>query len=303
MSRHFGRLSLFKRMRGDTMAVYKTVRHIMDENGTYHTVHEETGADQVKCEDGTTAQEHIANTDIHVSETDRESWKPFQAEYGVTTYDEIKTAYDAGRMVLCSYSTYIFLLENLTPAIASFRRADSGSLINLVCSKATGEWSQGAYKYVPSAHAATHAADGSDPITPESIGAKSASDSDIFVATYGTTTSAEIEAAFQAGKAVFVNRGVLVLRLQSRIAANNHIFMATAPNGVMMRVTCVGDIWETTGNLGYSPASHALSHASGGSDTITPGMIGAAPAYTYGTDDLIAGSSSLETGKLYFVYE
>ena len=28
-----------------------------------------------------------------------------------------------------------------------------------------------------------------------------------------------------------------------------------------------------------------------------------APAYTYGTTDLTAGSSSLETGKLYFVYE
>lgn len=28
-----------------------------------------------------------------------------------------------------------------------------------------------------------------------------------------------------------------------------------------------------------------------------------APAYTYGTDDLTAGTSALETGKLYFVYE
>lgn len=31
--------------------------------------------------------------------------------------------------------------------------------------------------------------------------------------------------------------------------------------------------------------------------------IGGAPAYTYGTDDLTAGTSALETGKLYFVYE
>jgi hypothetical protein len=30
---------------------------------------------------------------------------------------------------------------------------------------------------------------------------------------------------------------------------------------------------------------------------------GKAPAYTYGTADLTAGSSQLETGKLYFVYE
>lgn len=31
--------------------------------------------------------------------------------------------------------------------------------------------------------------------------------------------------------------------------------------------------------------------------------IDAAPAYTYGTTDLTAGTSPLETGKLYFVYE
>lgn len=28
-----------------------------------------------------------------------------------------------------------------------------------------------------------------------------------------------------------------------------------------------------------------------------------APAYTYGTEDMTAGTSPLETGKLYFVYE
>lgn len=31
--------------------------------------------------------------------------------------------------------------------------------------------------------------------------------------------------------------------------------------------------------------------------------LGAAPAYTYGTEDLTSGSSNLETGKLHFVYE
>ena len=35
----------------------------------------------------------------------------------------------------------------------------------------------------------------------------------------------------------------------------------------------------------------------------TPAEIGAAPAYSYSTTDLTAGSSSLTTGKLYFVYE
>lgn len=34
-----------------------------------------------------------------------------------------------------------------------------------------------------------------------------------------------------------------------------------------------------------------------------PEDIDAAPAYTYGTEDLVAGESELETGKIYFVYE
>ena len=55
--------------------------------------------------------------------------------------------------------------------------------------------------------------------------------------------------------------------------------------------------------MNYAAKTHASQHASGGSDPITPAAIGAAPAYSYGTEDLIAGSSALETGKLYFVYE
>ena len=36
---------------------------------------------------------------------------------------------------------------------------------------------------------------------------------------------------------------------------------------------------------------------------VTAAQIGAAPAYTYSTTDLTAGTSPLETGKLHFVYE
>lgn len=40
-----------------------------------------------------------------------------------------------------------------------------------------------------------------------------------------------------------------------------------------------------------------------GVPVVTPEQIGAAPAYEYGTEDLTAGETPLETGKLYFVYE
>ena len=36
---------------------------------------------------------------------------------------------------------------------------------------------------------------------------------------------------------------------------------------------------------------------------LTSSLATKAPAYTYGTSDLTAGQSALETGKLYFVYE
>ena len=75
---------------------------------------------------------------------------------------------------------------------------------------------------------------------------------------------------------------------------------------------CMADGWSYD-VFDFVPYAHAANHASGGSDPITPEAIGAAaaghthteyaPAYTYGTEDLTAGTSELETGKLYFVYE
>lgn len=48
----------------------------------------------------------------------------------------------------------------------------------------------------------------------------------------------------------------------------------------------------------YQPAGDYAT-----TSALTTGLAGKAPAYTYSTDDLTAGTSALETGKLYFVYE
>lgn len=57
----------------------------------------------------------------------------------------------------------------------------------------------------------------------------------------------------------------------------------------------------TPGVTGVLPVSK------GGTGSITTDgalqNMGAAPAYTYGTEDLTAGESELATGRLYFVYE
>lgn len=52
-----------------------------------------------------------------------------------------------------------------------------------------------------------------------------------------------------------------------------------------------GTVPITSGGTGATDAATALAN------------LGAAPAYTYGTDDLTAGESELATGTLYFVYE
>ena len=64
---------------------------------------------------------------------------------------------------------------------------------------------------------------------------------------------------------------------------------------------------HTPASIGAAASGHTHTPASiGAADsghTHTPASIGAAPAYSYGTADLTAGVSALETGKLYFVYE
>lgn len=56
---------------------------------------------------------------------------------------------------------------------------------------------------------------------------------------------------------------------------------------------------------GTDAQSNLSTHANNKSNPhgVTAEQVGAAPAYTYGTEDLTAGTSELETGKLHFVYE
>lgn len=95
-------------------------------------------------------------------------------------------------------------------------------------------------------------------------------ESDVFYATYGTTTTAEIEAALTAGKAVYCKNGAYVARfLRKNGAATRHVFGYRDTEYL-----CDSDTWSTA-VVKFSPATHAATHAANGSDPITPEAIGA----------------------------
>lgn len=108
-------------------------------------------------------------------------------------------------------------------------------------------------------------------------------ESDVFIATYGTNTSAEIEAAYQAGKVVQCIYNDIVYILDRRLSSTQHVFSTfyhiSSPVGTISyvrKIVCSDNSWSASGNLGFYPSVHRTTHASGGSDPITPADIGAA---------------------------
>lgn len=107
--------------------------------------------------------------------------------------------------------------------------------------------------------------------------------------------------------------GTGALPLRQRLSTNTGSFTTGSiatwlSAGKPVSVTYDGTMWlvnharpSATSIYGTMPIEK------GGTDATTAAgareNLGAAPAYTYGTEDLEAGTSELETGKLHFVYE
>ena len=96
--------------------------------------------------------------------------------------------------------------------------------------------------------------------------------SDVFISTYGETTCAEMEAAYQAGKLLVMRNGNLTAHLYRRYSEQQFAF-----NTVGRIFQCIMDSWSSQ-TFKSTPLSHAGTHASGGDDPITPESIGASPA-------------------------
>ena len=80
-------------------------------------------------------------------------------------------------------------------------------------------------------------------------------ENDVFYAIYGTTTNAEILAAYEAGKAVYVKDVPNISRVVfpiTRVDSISAVFSMFLTNGIQRAVECVHDRWST-----YDPAYFA----------------------------------------------
>ena len=102
-----------------------------------------------------------------------------------------------------------------------------------------------------------------------------ATQSDIFIATYGQTTLQEVDAAYKAKKAVFCYLEGLGLSPMVAYDNDEAIFLFVSTDTDRIVCTKLNDEWSP-GMLSATPTSHAETHAAGGNDPITPGDIGAA---------------------------
>ena len=77
--------------------------------------------------------------------------------------------------------------------------------------------------------------------------------SDMFVATYGTTTTAELDAAYQAGKKIYVNSGGIFLPLRIKALGRygfsethrNLLGLSTTGYIVIHNIWCISDTWSS----------------------------------------------------------
>lgn len=114
---------------------------------------------------------------------------------------------------------------------------------------------------------------------------------EIFWATYDTTTFAEIQAAYNAGKICICKQDdkfAHLTKITSTLACFTCV-LSSSTAGVWY--VNAGDLWMEQSE-GYSPKTHASTHASGGADPITPASIGAAAKSSFVNATLSADSWS-----------
>lgn len=153
--------------------------------------------------------------------------------------------------------------------------------------------------------------------TDQKIAAIPTPESDIFWATYGTTTFEEVKAAYDAKKDVQVLYNGCIYRASSLVSSAAFTFIYASGSyldtgvsygfgvsNIIMLLKSQG--WNGPYTLRYTPNGHASKHAVDGEDPITPASIGAIPTAekgaasgvaTLGTDGKIPTEQLPSTGS------
>ena len=95
---------------------------------------------------------------------------------------------------------------------------------------------------------------------------------EVFWATYGTTTSAEIEAAYQAGKLCLATYGVAIYMLVTRVSATYHIFGSASTGGRLGFCLCNNNTWSVS-NVPIPTKTSELQNDSGFITEVEDGSI------------------------------
>lgn len=118
------------------------------------------------------------------------------------------------------------------------------------------------------------------------IGGGGGGSDQVFWATYGTTTSAQIEAAYQAHKVIKCERNGLVYNLCDRATATEHYF-STVKDDEMLYLSCENGVW------GYDSVT-PLTLMPSASDV---GAVAVAQGVAHAGDFLVVGSDGNVTAK------
>ena len=131
----------------------------------------------------------------------------------------------------------------------------------------------------------------------ESAAGEAAEACGIFVAEYGKTSWDNICAALADGKYIVVEKNGWMYGMYYATATN--IYFSYASNASVERVYISSSNYWYSSFSGYTPKSHAQSHGVGGTDEITPEMIGAIPSLGESISDPEINIDELTLTKCY----
>lgn len=182
-------------------------------------------------EDLTIYNEHIDNTDIHVTANEKAAWNEsdvFVATYGITTNAEIEAAYQAGKVVVCNRDSKIrYLSYKPTTKQHYFHGASSSGHVSIIAC-VNNNWSESNFRTLPS----VTSDDAGKILMVNDSGswAVTVPEKSIFIATYETTTFDELVNAYNSGKIIVVKYNGTIYQLVSADTATSFVFMSVTKN-------------------------------------------------------------------------